>query len=202
VGELLHLHNDHEQAQALLPWYVNDTLDPEESAFFEAHPADCDECRTELAAERAFRQAYAGAPVGAPTGRRSAPSFDKVGARPFIHRLQSGWGKATQIAFAAAAAATLIVAIAPRESEGEFRLLGADGEAAVGNAIVLFAPDTPERELRAALDQAGARLVDGPTASGAYVVQVPGQRREAALAGLRALPQVVLAEPVDAPSGP
>ena len=107
-----------------------------------------------------------------------------------------------KILLAAAAVVTLIVAVFPRETESEFSLLGSEGGRAVGNAIVLFAPETPERELRAALDQAGARLVDGPTASGAYVIHVPEQHRAKALTGLRAQPQVVLAEPVDAPSGP
>ena len=62
---------------------------------------------------------------------------------------------------------------------------------------MLFAPDTAERDLRAALNRAGAKLVDGPTASGAYVVELSASQRAAALEHLRASRHVVLAEPID-----
>ena len=47
-----------------------------------------------------------------------------------------------------------------------------------------------------------ARVVDGPTASGAYVVRIAPDRRGQAIDGLRATPQVVLAEPIDPGSQP
>jgi hypothetical protein len=56
--------------------------------------------------------------------------------------------------------------------------------------------------LRAALDGVDARLVDGPTASGAYVVHLDSDGRADALERLRGLPQVMLAEPLDAADGP
>ena len=48
----------------------------------------------------------------------------------------------------------------------------------------------------------GARLVDGPTATDAYLLNVPAERQAAALAGLRASPTVVLAESLDAGARP
>jgi anti-sigma factor RsiW len=201
VGDLLHLHNAHEKAQMLLPWYANGTLEPDDVTSFEAHLLECDECRADLAAERALRELYAGTPLPGEPRRPTALAAVGGSARPLGRRLSSGWGKAVQIAFAAAAAVTLVVIVTPSERDGDYRLLSSDEAAAKGNAIVLFSPDTAERDLRSALEQAGARLVDGPTASGAYIVQVPEQRRAQALAALRALPQVVLAEPVDAAAG-
>jgi hypothetical protein len=103
---------------------------------------------------------------------------------------------------AAAAAGALVVLAVPRESDGEYRPARRERPATAGNAIVLFSPDTTDRALRGALEQAHARLVDGPTASGAYIVHVPPQDRADALAGLRASPDVVLAEPIDAAGGP
>jgi hypothetical protein len=47
-----------------------------------------------------------------------------------------------------------------------------------------------------------ARVVDGPTATGAYVVRIAPDRRGQAIDGLRATPQVVLAEPIDPGSQP
>jgi hypothetical protein len=198
VGDVLHLRNAHDKAQMLLPWYGNGTLEPDDAASFEAHLAECDECRADLAADGALRELYAATPLrDEPVRRATAPSIGGS-SRPLRRRLASGWG----LALAAAAAVVLVVMVTPRERGGDYHLLGSDDAAVQGNAIVLFSPDTPERDLRAALEQAGARLVDGPTASGAYVVQVPERRRAQALAALRALPQVMLAEPVDAAGGP
>jgi hypothetical protein len=47
-----------------------------------------------------------------------------------------------------------------------------------------------------------ARIVDGPTASGAYVVRITPASRAQALDGLRSTPQIVLAEPIDPGSQP
>lgn len=201
MGELLHLHDEHDRAQMLLPWYVNGTLEPGDAALFEAHLGACDECRADLAANRALRELYAGTPM---PGKPERPAvLASVGRAPqAARRPVATWTRATQFALAAAAAVALIVVVAPRADSGEYRLLGSDAPAQAGNAIVLFSPDTAARDLRAALERTGARLVGGPTASGAYIVQVPEQRRSQALADLRALPQVVLAEPIDAAGGP
>jgi anti-sigma factor RsiW len=210
VGDLLQLRDAHERAQLLLPWRVNGTIEPGDSAVFEAHLAECAECRDDLAANLALRELYANVPVTSMPMRHTLPRALEAGSAPATRtdwrflkqRLSTGWSRAAQAALAAAAAVAAVLLVAPAERDGEYRLLGSNAPAAQGNAIVLFSPDTTERDLRAALEQAGARLVDGPTASGAYIVQVPGQERAAALAGLRALPQVVLAEPVDAPGEP
>jgi anti-sigma factor RsiW len=203
VGDLLQLRDAHGQAQMLLPWHVNGTLEPGEAEFVEAHLGECAECRADVAANRALRELYAAMPAPVERAPRALlNAVDGSSWRVVRRRLSSGWGKAAQLALASAAAVAVVTLVAPSPSEGPYRLLGSDERAAQGNAIVLFAPDTPERDLRAALDEAGARLVDGPTASGAYIVQVPAERRSSALEGLRALPQVVLAEPVDAAGGP
>ena len=210
MGDLLQLRDTHEQAQMLLPWRVNGTLEPGDAALLEAHLAECEECREDLAANLALRELYAGMPatnqldrpalLGALDARLPPPGHSSW--RFLKRQLSSGWGRAAQAAVAAAAAVTVVLLIAPAEQDGEYRLLGSDTAEPQGNAIVLFSPDTAERDLRAALEQAGARLVDGPTASGAYIVQVPAARRTEALEGLRGLPQVILAEPVDAVGGP
>ena len=72
----------------------------------------------------------------------------------------------------------------------------ADGE---GEVRLIAARDV---DLRAALTKAGARVVDGPTATGAYVVRIAPDRGGQAIDGLRATPQVVLAEPIDPGSQP
>ena len=210
MGNVLHLHDAHEQVQMLLPWRANGTLEAGEAALVEAHLAECGECRTDLAANLKLRELYSETPVTsepmrpALLGALEARTAQTSNA-PWLflkRRLSSGWGRAAQVAVATAAAVALVVMIAPYDRDGAYRLLGSDDASPQGNAIVLFAPETAERDLRAALKDAGARLVDGPTASGAYIVAVPKQDRAAALDGLRALPQVVLAEPIDPADGP
>ena len=210
MGNLVQLRDAHEQAQLLLPWRVNGTLEPGEAALLEAHLAECAECREDLAANIALRRLYADMPVEHEPARPALlgaigvglPMADRSSWQIVKRRVTSGWGIAAQAAMAAAAAVALVMVFTPAERDDDYVLLGSDSAQQPGNALVLFSPDTAERDLRAALDEVGARLVDGPTASGAYVVRVDAADRAEALARLRGLPQVILAEPVDASDGP
>jgi hypothetical protein len=89
-----------------------------------------------------------------------------------------------------------LILAAPRgATESSYQTLGAHA-AAAGNVVVRFAPATPERELRRILQASGGRIVDGPTAGGAYVLAVePAQSRQA-LQRLRSESMVTLAEPL------
>jgi len=78
-----------------------------------------------------------------------------------------------------------------------YHALSANRAPAVGNIVVIFTPDTRERDLTEALQAARARVVDGPTASHAFVISVASADRSAALASLKARRDIVLAEPVE-----
>ena len=67
--------------------------------------------------------------------------------------------------------------------------------------MVLFNPETSEKDVSAALLRVQARVVDGPTASGAYVLHVADDRRQQALQALRGSGRVLLAEPLDLETG-
>jgi anti-sigma factor RsiW len=212
MAQIIPLHGAaHAQTQALLPWYVNGTLDAAERARVEAHIADCAECRADVAAERRLADAVAALPVEAEQGwaamqaRMAATSvtpalpvprrasFRQALARPATLRWVIG---------AQAVAALLIVGISlgSREAPAPYHTLSSAPAATAGNMIVMFRPSTSEQRIRSALVASGARLVDGPTEADAYVLLVPGARRDAALATLRATPDVVLAQPIDAPA--
>jgi hypothetical protein len=64
--------------------------------------------------------------------------------------------------------------------------------------VVVFRGERPEQEIRRLLLRVDARIVDGPSSVGAYTLQVPDGRQQAALALLRSDPAVVFAEPVPA----
>jgi len=192
----------------LMPWHVNGTLDAAEAALLEAHLTECAECRADLEAESALRAMVAAMPHDAtpaeparlPRLRQPAPLA--APRRFFARRVPLGWMLAGQAAAAAVVAFVLVVPQSQPAVDPAYRLLGSDEQAAAGNVIVLFAPDSAEHELREALGQVGGRLTDGPTASGAYVIRVNAADRPAALERLRGMRQVVLAEPIDADGGP
>jgi hypothetical protein len=62
---------------------------------------------------------------------------------------------------------------------------------------VRFKPDATEAQIRQGLKDSGARLVDGPTATDAYVVRLPREHYAAALDKLRKQPGVVLVVALD-----
>ena len=208
MGTLLHLHDTHEQTQALLPWHVTGTLSPPEAALVTAHLAECGECRAALETETALRDQVASLEVDVED--RWAAMRERIGAgtaRPKVERLSVfrrpvalGWMLAGQAAVAACAVIAFM-AVPPAAPEPAYKLLGAPTEAAGGNAIILFSPGTSEQQLRDTLDEAHGRIVDGPTASGAYVIHLPDAERAPVLERLRALPYVTLAESIAGDSG-
>jgi anti-sigma factor RsiW len=213
MAEIIRLRGSpHERAQQLLPWYVNGTLDPDEKAMVEAHLADCADCRADLESEQALARDVAALPID--LEHAWSVLSDRIDAAvpprrlaepvPFLRRkVAMGWALGGP--FAAAAAVAFAIAIVPeaRSPAGPaYRALGSAPTAQPGNALVMFRPDARDGDLRAALTTARARIVDGPTASGAYVVRIAPDRRVKALEGLRAAPQVVLAEAIDLGSQP
>lgn len=222
--EIIRLHGDpHKQAQTLLPWYVNGSLDPAEHAEVDAHVRDCPTCQADLKLERALGAEIANLPIDmdrgwanlrdqvlqqeatlqqgrAPQPRRRAASAWRQ-SRAFLRRpVAVGW------AFAAQAASLILVvgvgAAFTLQTRPVYHTLGAAPSAAVGNVVVVFKPTTPEQALRGALNQSGARLVDGPTVSDAYILHVKASERAKALTRLRSDADVVLAEPIDGDARP
>ncbi len=216
MSDVIPLRGDpHEQAQRLLPWYANGTLDADEAAWVETHLADCAECEADLRMERALgrddtvspldvdrgwtalREQMARPPVIRPAVAVEPPARRYLFRRP----IALGWALAAQ-----AAALVLFVGAGRLGTEPTptpvYKALGTPRAAAVGNIVVVFRPDTVERDLRQALTASGARLVDGPTASDAYILHVADTGRPAALSALRANSHVMVAEPIDGDARP
>jgi hypothetical protein len=78
----------------------------------------------------------------------------------------------------------------------EYRVLGS-GAAATPDVVVVFKPDTSIGQVRQLLQATGARIVGGPTVTGAYLLDVDTAQASTLLAALRADPAVQLAEPLN-----
>ncbi len=201
----------HKVADALLPWFVNGTLDGDERAFVERHVAECARCKHEAewlrslyaacvageaspGASRAFRKLRLR--LEAPQGRSRSPSG------PLRHRERrwTHWVIGAQLAVIAGLS-TLWLQDADHASR--YRTLGASNVASRSGAalVVVFDPATSEAELRRVLREAQARVVDGPTQSNAYVLDVPPAQREHAMQVLRSERAVSLVEPLDSTRG-
>ncbi len=204
MGNVMHLHMDrHAMTQRLLPWYVGQSLSIAERAGVDAHLADCAACRADLAEERALRADVVALPLAEDRGwaairrtidvRAQSRVSWRWGSLPLPGAVRrAGWLIAAQIAILLIGAGIL----ARQEAPARYHALGAAAVPRAGNIVVLFRPQARERDLRAALLASDARLVDGPTASDAYVLQVPAAHVSASLARLRTDPAISLAQPI------
>jgi hypothetical protein len=78
---------------------------------------------------------------------------------------------AAQGALTVAVLAAVVMGGAPREEN--FQALGSQASVADANALVVFRPGATEAQIRQALRANDAQLVGGPTASDAYLLNVP-----------------------------
>ena len=212
------INHAHEEAQELLPWLANGSLAGTELERVQAHLQTCAACRTELALLHTLRAAGPGdVPLGDPDAAlaRLLPQLDEpASAPPALAPAQAGpapvlpgwrarlaandrsWLRvavALQLCVIAVLGAMLArPSASPDAQAGAYRLLGA-GDGARSSLVVSFRPETPERELRRIVLAGGARVVGGPTATGAWLLDT-ADAPDAVLARLRAEPAVTLAE--------
>jgi anti-sigma-K factor RskA len=200
----------HKVADVLLPWFVNGTLDGDERAFVERHLEQCVRCQREVEWLRELHLACiaAEADPGASDAarklrRRLMEPRDRDNAAAVLKRL---WGRVRPWSqLIAATEFVLIVALGawvllPSDSPTLYQTLGARTAkaTAAGDLVVVFDPATTEAELRRMLRDSGARIVDGPTQSNAYILEIPASRQDQAVKALRAERAAVLVEPLGA----
>lgn len=214
----------HRAVQALLPWWLNDTLPPQERAAVQAHLADCAACRAALEFEHELQATEtmvtledAGPPGAQDLEPAWAAMAQRLGAlateppaalpvdqplpstqrpRPAASPVSAGW---RVIALAQAAALVLLVGalLWPAATpDDRYRALGNAPAASADSAALLvrFRPEASERELRDALRDSGTRLVGGPTVTDAYLLAAAPGHEAQALQRLRAHAAVQLAE--------
>lgn len=202
---------EHRNAQLHLPWYATGRLDAAGQARVAMHVAGCAACQADLALESALTDCDPQPPalsVDAGWARlrsridpaREAPHAPAQPRRRPLALIGDwrGWAIAAQ--FVVIVLLAMLLTRAPPAPE--YRTLGRPQPGAAGDLLVMFRPETPERALRDLLSRAEVRVVDGPTASGAYVLQAPPHGRRLALSRLRESPAVTMAEPLGPESAP
>jgi hypothetical protein len=205
----------HREAQLNLPWYVMGELGAPERARLEAHLAVCPECQADLQFEYRLRTEYQRAPLGVPQeGVQPAPGADAPDALPKLSwravrrwifardaasRLTSRFWLSAAVAVQSVLIVGLVALAATRVAEPSFRALGASPSAGqtTANIVVIFQPGATAEDLRLTLTASNARIVDGPSAAGAYFLRVQDGERDAALATLRNSAAVASAQPID-----
>src|SRR5471032_2525245 len=213
----------HQKVQKLLPWMLDATLSSAERSMVSEHLLQCAECRADLDWQRQVQSARPAMQAEPDVERAFAAlsaRLDPVVRSPrprqgivaWLHHVWHSLRPSPWQNWAMAAQCALIVGLglvlfkASPDAPGQFHALSAtpspaENAAAAGNVMVLFKPETPERELRRILQAHGAHIVDGPTVTDAYVLYLPPAGRDAALAALRRERAVALAEPLDGGAG-
>lgn len=217
TGRILRLDTStHQAVQELLPWFVTNMLDADEAAFVQEHLRTCSQCQSDAECQRRLRAALAQvAPV---SGTDAERAFTLLSARLEAPRRKSffAWLMALRellrkeppwvrwvMAIEAAMIASLALLLAPQDRTlvASYRGLGTPGSHAGGNIIVTFRPGTTEQQLRHILQKSGARIVDGPTVTDAYVLSVPDMKQAEVVEALRSAPTVAQAHLLNGGSG-
>jgi hypothetical protein len=187
---------EHRRARELLPWLVNGTLDALEAAEVREHVARCMVCDDDAAALEQLRDTPLDDPASEPVDRGWAAMRRRLDAPRDGRRRgaaeRSWWRDGLRVAVAVEAAviAALVLALFWDRSPAEpYRALGAV-PVSEADAIAVFRADATQAEMSAALRAAQARIVGGPTVSGAYLLRLP-DAEPATLDRLRAEPGVL-----------
>ena len=196
----------HHQSLELLPWY--DTLDEDQRRELDAHADGCPECARELAEMNTLRETIAPLEdIPEPSAFMLSRTLERIdayeremAARPAGWRRITAWWleSAFPVRALIAAQAALIVVLGVgvvhfhRQSEIFSTLAGPTAGAAGARLTVAFQPGVSEETLRQTLRDVQGTIIDGPSALGIYLVQIPrGANAEQISAQLRAQSAVI-----------
>lgn len=212
VGRILKFDvTAHKTVEMLLPWFVNGTLGGDELAQVEQHLHECQQCRGEVEWLRKLQASDSDSdavPDASPSFQKLLPQLDTPGRRQRLLPQRPGWADlwrqvqpATRWSVAAAFALMLVLGVVLLpvvKPPSLYHTLGASGAIvpARGSLVVVFETGTTMAELNRILRVNDARVIDGPTVTGAYVVELPAGRQATALQALRQEDAVKLAEPL------
>jgi Putative zinc-finger len=207
---------------ALIPWYVNGSIDESERRRIDLHLSECALCRDDLVQER---RVYQGMTAETNIAYMPAASLKRLQARldgavgadtrestPPARRsaLRMPWQAVMAASIAVIAVALSLLAadrwmqMRARAAAANYYTVTTPAPRASGEVIrAVFAPAITLVDLQAILDEAQLRIVAGPSEAGVYSLASNTQRPVAsALALLRAHTQVRFAERMQSNVGP
>ncbi len=191
----------HREASALIPWYVNGTLDEGDRRTVDEHLRSCSICRDDLLLERRIHQGIMAAETG--VDYVPAASLKRLQARLDRSEAQvSAAGAETDGALSSAAPrrpmhwqwamaasiATMAVAVGLLAADRWMQLRSPAGTAAYHTVTsadprspdevvrAVFSPNITLVELQAILDEAQLRIISGPTEAGVYSLAAKSAR--------------------------
>lgn len=203
--------SEHQWAQEMLPWHVSGRLAATDKDRFEAHLRGCVHCRADLDIERELARRMSATPVVDYAPQASlARLMQRIDRRA---RKRSWWSFGSRkgaaddrlprgilLVFAAQGAALAVLAIAVallamRDEPAAYRTLSAAPVTAIGQLQVRFSDEASTVQMRATLGRLGARIVDGPSRAGVFVVALQDTgTAEAQAERLRADPIVLFVQ--------
>ena len=214
----------HPDISALIPWYVNGTIDERERRRVDAHLAQCAHCRDELT-----REQWVYGSMTAETAVEYMPSVSLNRLQARLDGIETG--EAADAAAAAKprrlsmpwqglmAASVAVIAVAlsflatdrwlqyraRAAAPPDYHTVTISEPRVPGEAIrAVFSPTITLSDLQSILDEAQLRIVSGPTEAGVYSLAAKSRRPvSSSLALLRSHAQVRFAESTtSAPIGP
>lgn len=179
---------EHQEVSALIPWYVNETLDEAASKRVEAHLALCAPCRDDVGVQRRICEAIDAQPSvdympvaslkrlqARLDAQQSDAAVSQVGApQPRRHDAMPwrGWMAASVAGLAVAVGlfvADRWVQFETRVTQPSYRTVTNSTPRPPGEVIrAVFSPTITLVELQSILDEAQLRIVSGPTEAGVY----------------------------------
>jgi Putative zinc-finger len=179
---------EHHEVSALIPWYVNETLDERQRQRVESHLTQCAGCRDDLAVQGRICEAIDAQPavdympvasLKRLQARLDAQRADASAAHLSAPELQTrrtapwhGWMAASVAGVALAVgllAADRWLQSEARLTQPSYRTVTNSTPRPQGEVIrAVFSPNTTLVDLQTILDEAQLRIVSGPTEAGVY----------------------------------
>ena len=210
---------EHQEVTALIPWYVNDTLDEPERARVKAHVGECAPCREDLAMNQRIFDGIAAQPaldyMPMASLKRLQARLDAVqgqGPPPQAIPAEPDRSESPWRGWIAASIAALTVTIGllaadrwvqfeARANQPNYHTVTNSIPRPAGEVIrAVFSPAITLDQLQAILDEAQLKIVSGPTEAGVYsLASNSGQTVRSSLALLRQHSTVRFAEATTEP---
>ncbi|MFG6429546.1 anti-sigma factor family protein [Roseateles sp. LYH14W] len=203
-------HDDasHARVQALMPWVLNGQADAGQQAEVARHLASCAACRDEMARQQRLQAALQLPANPSPSAEQGLERLlQRIELEGLDEQPRPAPARPQRLSLALAACVALqavaLAVLAPRAWQHEdaaYRTLSQAGPADTGRLRVVPAPQLSLAAWQALLLAEGLQVTSGPNQAGAYALTPVATHADlpALLARLRARPELLLVEPLQA----